>query len=179
MHRTSFLGTFGRLWRDDTGVASVEAAVVFPIIMSLVLMALEAGVYMTRQVLLDRGMDEAVRTVRLSTFDPPDYSELKQIICTNAGIIDDCTNSITLEMRRFDPRQDFVTPGETSCVDRVEDVEPTTTYEVGSDNEIMFLRACVKFDPIFPTSGWSMSKTDELGEFALVSMSVYVSEPGS
>lgn len=51
-------------------------------------------------------------------------------------------------------------------------------FENGQDNELMILRACVKIDPIFPTTGLGANiPKDGYGQYSLIATSVFVQEP--
>ena len=70
----------------------------------------------------------------------------------------------------FDPSPD--------CVDTSEDVQPVRTFINGQENDLMVLRACVKIDPIFPTTGLGKQLIkDGAGQVALVAMAAFVQEP--
>ncbi|MEM1301875.1 MAG: TadE family protein, partial [Pseudomonadota bacterium] len=60
-----FLSRLCGLRRDTEGASSIEFVVVFPAAMIIFLSTFEAGMYLTRQVFLDRGLDMAVRDIRL------------------------------------------------------------------------------------------------------------------
>jgi hypothetical protein len=48
----------------------------------------------------------------------------------------------------------------------------------GMDNELMILRACAKYEPIFPTSWFPNELTlDEAGDARLMAMTAFVQEP--
>ena len=90
--------------RSEEGSATVEFVLVFPMFMVLFTSAFEAGLMMTRHVMLERGLDMAVREVRLNTGAAPSPDQFKEMICEGAGIIPDCMNNLKLEMRPIDPR---------------------------------------------------------------------------
>ncbi|MEM1236818.1 MAG: pilus assembly protein [Pseudomonadota bacterium] len=173
----SAASVFRRFRQDQRGAATFDFVIVVPLYVMLLVAAFETGFISLRQVLLDRGMDMAVRYVRLNTGDPPDYVELKDLICDGAGVIDDCENALKLEMEMQDPRGTLVLDSKPDCVNRSLAVQPAEAYETGSDNQIMFLRACVKFTPLFRTAIMGSAIIDEYGEYSVVSTSIYVSEP--
>lgn len=168
--------------RSEDGTTSVEFVIIFPIVMAMFLSAIELGVLMTRQGMLDRGLDMTVRQVRLGALDrvPPArlHDALRTMICNGTAMIPDCLRQVKLEMVPMDPRGAGFISGDVDCIDRAEPARPVRTLVTGQSNELMILRACVLFDPIFPTSGLGAQLVRESGSaHALVSTSAFVIEP--
>ena len=93
-------------------------------------------------------------------------------------MIPNCENALRLEMVRIDLRDTVSMPGTADCSDSSEEVQPVRSFVNGQENELMILRACAKFDPIFPTTGLGKQlKKDGAGQFALIAMSAFVQEP--
>jgi hypothetical protein len=173
-----FTSRLKRLWRDDEGTATVEFAIVFPFFISLFLSSVELGMITLRHTMLERGLDLAVRDIRLSTGTAPQHDDIKTQICDYAGLIPNCGSTLRLEMVQVDLRGSVALPTDVDCVDTSEPVEPVRSFVNGQENEMMILRACVKFDPIFPTSGLGKQlQVDGAGQAALVAMSAFVQEP--
>ncbi len=64
------------------------------------------------------------------------------------------------------------------CINAVEDVQPVRSFINGQSNELMFIRACMKFNPIFPHWGLGDSlDKDDLGRVRLYASSAFVQEP--
>ncbi|MEO0485240.1 MAG: TadE/TadG family type IV pilus assembly protein [Pseudomonadota bacterium] len=166
-----------RFKRDEGGVAAVDFAVVMPLYFVVFLAAFETAMVMTRQVFLDRGVDMAVRVVRLNTSNPPDYDQLKTMICQATAMIENCDTALKLEMFSQDPRGTMTFKSRPDCVNRGLEVQPASIYQPGLQNQIMFVRACVKYEPFFPTAMIGTAIQDVYGEYALVAMSMYVAEP--
>ncbi|MEL6752144.1 MAG: TadE family protein, partial [Pseudomonadota bacterium] len=124
-----------RLRRDEEGVATFEFLFLFPVYFILFLASFETAMVMTRQVLLDRGMDMAVRVVRLNTTNPPNYDQLKTMICQGSGLIANCEDSLKLEMWRQDPRGTMTFDSVPDCMDRSLTVQPASVYSVGQQND--------------------------------------------
>lgn len=168
-----------RFVRDEAGsVNTISFAIWTPILLLTLATALEVGIYTARATILERGMDLATRDVRINTGSTPSHADLKQTICDNASIIPDCTNNLRLEMMSRDLRAWTAIPSTPDCTDRALDVAPLREFEPGTENELMFLRACAKVEPIFPTT-WLTSAlyTDTAGDFAIVAVSAFVQEP--
>lgn len=169
---------FGRFLKDDGGNASVEFVLVFPVYLALLLMSIEMGLITLRHTLLQRGLDIAVREIRLGTGTAPQHDEIKELICDNALMIRDCDNTLRLEMRAANIR-DFSTLGAPiDCTDAAEPSKPVKQFTPGQQNELMLLRACLRFDPLFPDAalGSALAK-DANGQSSIYSMTAFVQEP--
>jgi len=165
------------LCRED-GNASVEFMVIVPIYLALMVMSLELSMITLRQTMLERGLDIAVREIRLGTGTKPTHDAIKKRICDEVYVIADCENSIRLEMVPSDMRALTTLGGQIMCTDKQEEGAPVLKFTPGQQNQLMFLRACAKYDPIFPT--WQLARAmqkDASGQIALISMSAFVQEP--
>lgn len=170
-----------RFWRDEDGQVAIEFVIITPLLFTLFMTAMELGVYSMRQMWLDRGLDIAVRQVRLNTSNIPTHDALKDTICVNAGFLPDCQNSLKLEMIRVDPRSFSTLDGDVDCVDRSLPIasQEDPNYITGNEHDLMMLRACVKFTPVFPTTGLGFAfDKDGAGQASMTAMSAFVQEPG-
>ncbi len=169
------LRAFGR---DENGSATVEFVLIFPVYLALIVMSLELSMITLRQVMLERGLDIAVRDVRLGTGTAPTHDAIKDRICEEALVINECSSSLRLEMVPSDIRNLTTLGGEVMCTEREEEGAPVLSFTPGQQNQLMFLRACLKYDPLFP--GWHLAgsmEKDSSGQLAIVSMSAFVQEP--
>ncbi len=170
-----------RFRRSEDGSAIVIEFVIFvPLLFASFLMAVEMGVYTMRQMYLDRGLDIAVRYVRLHTTVNHSHDNIKQMICDNAGWLENCDSTLRLEMVAINPRNFAQFDQTADCVDTSEDPEPVRGFTPGQQNELMMLRACVKFDPIYPTSGLGyefVKNGDGAGQAKMISTAAFVQEP--
>lgn len=180
------------LTREEDGNATVEFVVIFPIYMMLMAMSFELSLITLRQTLLERGLDIAVRDIRLGTGEYAQngteeeneaaaeeyHDKIKDRICEQSFGIGNCEQNLKLEMVRTSMRS-FTPPGDTvMCTDRSEKGKATYHLEPGQQNDLMFLRACLKYDPLFPA--WQLAralKADPNGQLAITSMSAFVMEP--
>ncbi|RKF16532.1 pilus assembly protein [Roseovarius spongiae] len=164
--------------RDESGSSAVEFVIVFPVFLALMVMSIELSMITLRHVMLERGLDLAVRDVRLGTGTAPTHDAIKDRICEETIVVKDCTENLRLEMVPTDLRNFVTLGGEVQCTDREEEGEPVLKFTPGQQNQLMFLRACLKYDPLFPT--WHLARTlksDGSGQVAIVSMSAFVQEP--
>lgn len=167
-----------RFRKDQDGSATVEFAMVFPIYIVLLMSAFESGMLMTRQAMLERGVDMAVRNVRIGVMSPVDHDTLLKSICANAGIIPSCETEVKIEMRRVDLTDWAGFPNTADCIDRDDYALPLEEFQAGGANELMVIRVCALFDPVFPTLGLGKQLPRESQDaYALISSSAFVIEP--
>ncbi|MGB7241570.1 MAG: TadE/TadG family type IV pilus assembly protein [Sulfitobacter sp.] len=170
----SFLRWFRR---NEDGNMTIEFVLLVPLLFTMFMTSVELGIYSMRQMFLDRGLDMAVRTVRLSTGLAPQHDDIKQLVCDNSGFLDDCNAQLQLEMKPVEMRGFAGLDNDASCVDASEQVEPLRYFH-GSEHQLMLMRACYKFEPIFPTTGLGKDfAKDGTGRSEMVSVSAFVQEP--
>jgi hypothetical protein len=167
-----------RLWTGEAGTATVEFAIMFPFYVTLFLSAVELGMIHFRHSMLERGLDMAVRDIRLGTGTNPSHDDIKDAICNYSGVLPSCGTNLRLEMILVEPRN-YAAPSATAdCIDHSEATNPMQGFTHGGSNEMMLLRACYVFSPVFPTAGlgYQMPK-DGAGNVAMTAASAFVQEP--
>lgn len=170
-----FLRRFGR---DEDGQLVIEFALAVPLIFTLFLTSIELGIYSMRQVFLDRGVDMTVRNVRLGTGVQFTHNDLKNSICDMAGNLPDCESALRLSLTPVNIRNFGGIGMPSDCVDVSQPIEPPTVFSLGLDNEMMLVRACYMFKPVFPSTGLGYAFTkDGSGRSKMVSISAFVQEP--
>ena len=128
-------------------------------------------------------MDVVVRDVRIGAIPNPTRNTLRANICDVARLLPDCENQLQLEMIRRDLRNWVDVPDTVQCIDRGAEVQPVVEFTSGGNNELIFLRACVRLDPVLPTSLLGRTIVDANansaagGSYALVSTTAFVVEP--
>lgn len=168
-----------RFHRSQDGSSTIEFVIIFPVIFTFFLSTFELGMLETRHVMLDRGLDVAVRAIRLGQLEnQPEI--FKQAICKAASIIPDCMNQLKLEMVTVDPRGWVGMDPSADCVNRADASIAMRNFTPGVSNQLMLIRACVLFDPYFPTTGLGASLPRVSGgAYGLISVSSFVIEPKS
>ncbi|MCF3593326.1 pilus assembly protein [Rhodobacteraceae bacterium LMO-12] len=167
-------------WKGESGSATVEFAIMFPFYITLLLSSVELGMVHFRHSMLERGLDMAVRDIRLGTGTNPSHDDIKDAICEYAGVLPQCDANLRLEMILVDPRDYVAPPASADCIDHSEESNPMRSFEHGGSNELMMLRACYVFSPIFPTAGlgYQMAEnSDGAGNVAMTAASAFVQEP--
>lgn len=167
------------LYREDGSVTMIEFVFMIPLVFTAFLMSMEMGIYSIRQTFLDRGLDITVRHIRLSTGADLKHDDLKDMICEQSIFLPQCKEALKLEMKPLDPRNFAAFDEAADCVDLSEDIEPEDGLNLGKDHELMVLRACYTFEPVFASTGLGkrMDK-DGAGRVRMLSYAAFVQEPG-
>lgn len=172
------LSRLRRLFRKEDGSAAVEFVIIFPVVATMILLTLEMGFITLRQALLDRGLNIATREIRLGTGNAPEHDEIKDIVCANALFLRDCGTQLYLEMKPSNPRAIGLLNQKTSCTDRPVPSRPVRAFVAGQQNELVLIRACVLYDPLFPEGLLTrVLHKDINGRAAVISMTAFVQEP--
>ncbi len=169
-----------RFRRDEDGSSLVIEFMLFvPILFGAFMMAVEMGVYSMRQMQLDRGLDIAVRQVRLNTNTAFEHDDIKDMICANTGWLENCSQFLKLEMEPINPRAFAGFDQTPDCIDSAdEDAQAPRGFTLGIQNEMMMLRACIRFEPVFPTTGLGRGfQKDGNGMARMTSTAAFVQEP--
>lgn len=169
----------GGFRREETGNSTIEFALLLPLMLTIFVSSFEMGMLQIRNVMLDRGVDIAIREVRLGMLVPLTETTLKARICEAAVLVPDCEENLRLEMSPLDPRALALIPTQADCVDRGNPDAPLRQFVPGANNQLVLLRACVLIDPISPMTGLGkiLSEARSDGAYALTSTAAYVVEP--
>lgn len=164
--------------RNEDGAATVEFVLVFSFLMVIILSLFETGWLMTRQMMLDRGVDMAVRDLKLGDSSAMNYDGLKQKVCQYANILEDCSNAMILEVVEFDATSAYP-QNNANCVDRTNPIAPVMTPIENGRGVLVFVRACVIIDPMFPGTGVGLQMVKDGVEkgFQMTSYTAFISEP--
>jgi len=167
-----------RSFRDDeSGTATMEFVILVPVIMMIVFSILESGWLMTQKTMLDRGLNMAIRDLRVGAVANPTPETIITSVCNYAGILKDCETALFLEMVEL---SNPISTGSATCVDRTEEIEPVVNWIMGSRTvpEIMVMRACFVVDPLIPGSAiGALLPKDPSGGYNMVTYSAFANEP--
>ena len=178
-----FKNLCSRFWKCEEGTASLEFVLVFPVFFGFFLATYESGMISARHVMLERGVDIAVRDVRIGRISNPTRDILRARICEVARIIPDCENQLEIETFRRDPRSWVDINPTVQCIDRGKVARPVYNFTNGGNNQLIIIRACARIDPMLPTTGIGRAISDNNansaagGSYALVSTAAFVVEP--
>jgi Flp pilus assembly protein TadG len=168
-----------RFARREDATATIEFVITFPVVITVFIAAFETSMIMTRQVMLERTLDQAVRILRLANGLTVTPGEIRTAICDNTSMLPDCDTLLTIDLREVD-RSTYEVPGnEELCIERADSSATLDNqFSVGQDNELMMVRACMIVDRILPFSGFGLNLTrDDSGGLHMMAASVFVNEP--
>jgi hypothetical protein len=180
-----------RFSRAETGTATIEFALLFPPFFFLFASSVESGLMMIRNVQLERGLDLAVRELRLGTPTPPTFEEFRQQVCDVAFMVPNCMQNLQVELQEVALSDWQPLDLSARCVDRSADIDPfdSPNYETGGNNSFMLVRLCANVNPILPGFGLGavLDRIPASGDpedpdfrengYAIVAVSAYVNEP--
>ncbi|WP_190305680.1 TadE/TadG family type IV pilus assembly protein [Roseicitreum antarcticum] len=163
---------------DQSGTASVEFVIVFPLMMTLMLGGIETGLTLTKKVMLERALDMTVRDIRLGRLTGATPDELRQHLCDRTIILTNCATDLLIETVPVTAGTWSAPTDAMSCVNRVDEITPVTAQRSGGTLVPTVVRACLIIDPVFPTTPMGLRlPLDASGGFALYSTSLYLAEP--
>ncbi|WP_416914458.1 MAG: TadE/TadG family type IV pilus assembly protein [Roseicyclus sp.] len=177
-----------RFARDERATATMEFVIMFPVVITLFIAVFENGVILTRQVLLERSLDEAVRLLRLArtitdaeTGQPRALTaaDISEAICDNTGAIPDCDTVLVVDLRVIDTTTYALPAADVSCIDRRDlTIQPANEFRQGQNNDLVVIRVCAIVDRLLPFSGFGLNLVrDDTGGLHIVASSVFVNEP--
>ena len=170
-----------RLWsafQHDDGVASLEFALTTPLLMAVLMASLESGLFMTRAVMLEQAVDLTLRELRIGHYTNPTAELLKTEICSRTVILEDCEKNIMIEMTRVSTSTWAMPTTSVQCVDRAEAIRPVSSLQIGQENDLMMVSACVPQDALFPTTGIGLGlPKDGKGGYGVIAVTAFVTEP--
>jgi Flp pilus assembly pilin Flp len=167
-----------RFRRSEQGSVAVEFAVVFPVFFAVLVAGFEMSMITFRHVLVERGLDMAVREIRLGTGTAPQHDAIKDMICETTNFEDKCKANLRLEMRPANLRSFNALDERPDCTDTPQTTKPVRDFSPGAENQLMMLRACLKYEPIFPTAFLAnVLEKDSHGQAKIVVTNAFVQEP--
>lgn len=178
MIRLHLIPSLRRFAADERGNATIEFALYFTVFFMILATGVELAYLNMRHAMLERSVDLVVRDIRLSTGNIPTYDEVRTAICERAAVVKNCEENMRLEMVQVDPRAFQPTETPIDCINAEEEPRPVRNFVPGLDNDLMLLRACLKFKPILPSTGVGRKFTlDTEGYSKLIVTSAFVQEP--
>lgn len=162
----------------EKGNATIEFALFFPMLVTLLLSTVELGILTIRNTLLEHAVDLTVRDLRLGKIIDPTQAKIRNLICARSSVVQDCENRLLIELRPVSTTTWTPLASDTTCKNRDETINPTVEFSPGVSHEMVLIRVCAVFKPVFPgtTLGMQLGR-DALGGYALVASSAFVNEP--
>jgi len=174
-------GRLRRLWRREDGTATIEFVIALPVAITLFMASFESGLYMLREVMLDRGLDLVMREYRLGRLPRVTHDQLRDLVCEATPVLQDCNSQLKVWVSPIDTASWAVPVSDSYCGDGNGTLEAQTSGTVnnGRPNQIMFVRVCTIARPIFPTTGIGLQlRADSVsGGYQIAAQTVVVNEP--
>ena len=170
-----------RFVREEHGGPSIEFAVLISPLLYLIFTIGELGVFMMRSVMLERGLDIAMRDVRLGIVEPNEdetvIDAVRRKICENAFLLVGCEDRILIEVAPL-PAVATCGSGTVDCVNTSDpNLSPADKFTTPGKEEITFVRACLVSSPIFPGVGLGAQLPRvEGGGYGIVAQTAFMSE---
>jgi Flp pilus assembly protein TadG len=167
-----------RFRRDDSGNATVEFVIWFPMYLMILFAGVEAGVMMMRNVILNHTVDVMVRDLRLGNILNPTHDTLKSYMCARPLMMRNCLTDLRIELVPIDTATWQIPTGPVTCVDRAQTVQPVASVDPGQRNRPVLIRVCAIYDAIYPTTALGMDlELDESGGYRMAVVSAFVNQP--
>lgn len=146
---------FGKFRRDEKGVTTVEFLVALPLLLTVVAYTMDLGLLMVRNAILEQAVDLSVRDIRLGLAAANDYEGLRDRICQNAPIVQNCDSQLKVQLNAMSPYA-WNDPGRVPDCASLKTITSTGTpvFDTANRNQLVVLRACAVVDPIMP--GWGL-----------------------
>ncbi|SER58771.1 hypothetical protein SAMN04490244_101592 [Tranquillimonas rosea] len=171
-------GALVGFWRDRRGTSTVEFALMFPLVLAWFILGAEVGIHQLRQTMFERGVDVVTRDLRLGEPTLQDPEELRKAVCARTLVIANCMGDLTIDMTPVEVDTFAPAAEPIDCRDRTEEIKPVVNYDQGSSNEVMLLRFCVLYDPVFPNMGLGeIMPRAAGGGVPIYATTFYVNEP--
>lgn len=167
-------------FKRDEGNATIEFAIFFPLLVTILLSTVEIGILTIRQVMLEHAVDLTVRDLRLGKLINPTQDDLRDLICARSSVVPNCTESLLLELRPVSTVTWAPLSSDVTCKERaIGSIDPLIDLiDAGTSHEMVLIRACAVFEPVFPSTNLAVHmEKDQLGGYALVASSAFVNEP--
>jgi Flp pilus assembly protein TadG len=169
---------FARFLQSPAGSATVEFVILVPLVLGMLFSSIDYGVVMLRQVFLDRAVDMAAREVRLGQLSGG-FNAFRDRICARTILLNNCAQTIAIEMRPISTVTWAGLAEPTRCVNRAEDISPMLEFNPGAgQQELMLIRVCVAADPFIRLTGMVLGMNElPTGGYAIVARTAWVNEP--
>ncbi|WP_179379219.1 TadE/TadG family type IV pilus assembly protein [Jannaschia marina] len=203
MSGPAFISRMGRLWcrlsdrllapldrlarvplaAREAGGASVEFVLLVPAFLMVFISSFEASLMLTRQVMLERAMDIAVRDIRLDTGSTVTQNQVRNAVCDRARILPDCRENMLIELTLI-TRTSYATPdADAPCVNQLTSIVPRSIFAGGRAGQMVLARACYSVRPSLPLAVLAGNRTlgsylidDTDGTFRIVTATAFVVE---
>lgn len=166
--------------RRKDGSAAIEFAIVGPVYLALALSSLEAGLILTKSVILDNAMVDAAKYVYIGAANDGSITQddLHSFVCERVeAIVSNCSADLAIEVIELSTLDEEVAYS-APCRDSTTEMQPVIHYSPGSGGDVMYIRACLTTSVSVPGLGLglALTKTDS-GRFEIISSTAFLNEP--
>lgn len=168
-----------RFRKEERGsVFVIEFVILVPALFIPFFFGFEMSMHSIRQMQLDRAVEVTTRQIRLNTSKQFTHETIVKTICANSGGLQDCEGNLRLEMVQKNLRAYTPIDVNADCINAAEPVAPVRGWNLGEEHELMILRACYRYVPLWNKMGLGkeLDKNDD-GYGEMVSISAFSQEP--
>jgi hypothetical protein len=168
-----------RFRKEESGaIYTLEFAVMFPLLLLALAFGVEFTTHAKRQFQVDRALEVTTRAIKLNTATSFTHQDIVETICNNSGGLKECSDRMRLEMTAVNPRNFQGLAPLPECENASADANPVDGWSLGEQHELMMLRACYKFSPVFPGFGLgALIGANDDGYGKMIAVSAFVQEP--
>ncbi len=168
-----------RLWRREDGNVTVEFTVVIPLVLMIFMASVEAGFFMIKHVMLERGLDILMRDFRLGRMATLNHDQIRDRVCDLTPVMTNCNASLKVWIEPLNTTT-WAAP-DAYCGDKNGTLEANTTGSVthGAPDQVMYVRVCLLQQPMFPSTGMGLKlRADSIGRgYEIAATTIVVNEP--
>ncbi|MFO6465566.1 TadE/TadG family type IV pilus assembly protein [Jannaschia sp. KMU-145] len=161
----------------ERGGATVEFVILLPLFLGIFLASFETSMLMTRQVMLERGVDMATRDIRLDGVGSISQDELRDEICARARILPNCQSNLLVELTQINVATMAMPTSDTPCQDFSVAGTETAAFISNRAEKLILMRACYSVDPIIPFGLGADLVNDIDGTIRMVTSTAFIVEP--
>lgn len=168
-----------RLTADNKGGAAVEFAMVSPLFFAFLFSLFEAGLLFTRIAIIEDATQAASRQIYTGAAQSGGMTQtdIANMICTGTSGFVSCADSIEVEVQTVTGFNALPTT-DAVCDESGDDINPTTTFNPGAQQEIVFVRVCVTVPILTPGLGLGLALPKTANDnYAIVTSLAFVNEP--
>jgi Flp pilus assembly protein TadG len=157
-----------RFLRDRRGAAALEFALVLPLLVFILVSALQVGVIAMSSSALDNALFQVTRQIRTGQSTAPSSAdELEDQICSHAGVLMDCQSRLTVSVQRFTRFSD---------ANAIMTQPPDGAFNSGGPSDIIVVKADFRLPIVIPFIAPDGSGVSD-GEVTLASRTAFKNEP--
>ncbi|SFI86567.1 TadE/TadG family type IV pilus assembly protein [Jannaschia pohangensis] len=152
----------------EAGGLTVEFVILLPAFLMVFISSFEASIFLTRQIMIERAVDIAVREIRLDSNSTVTQGQLRRKICQHVRVVSNCELDLLVELTEISPTNYAVPTSDTPCVNRLTSVVPPPDYVENRAGRMIMLRACYSAEPQLPFTTMTTNtlyRTNTLGSY--------------